>query len=118
MESLEKLQLAFAERSLKKIEISQQKIFDLQEQETACRLIAAFHDSEKAQQEKLASARTHKRLEAQAANILRPSNQMRPTLCQIDDDWIATFGDVVGKGPTPETACQHFDAIWLGRDEL
>jgi len=118
MIELEKLQLAFAERSLKAIEDSQQRILDLQEKEATWKTVAAWQGSEKAKQEKLASARTHKRLEAQAASILRPCNQMRPTIKQEDDEWVAIFGDVVGCGPTPETACQHFDAIWLGKDEL
>jgi len=115
---LEKLQLEFAKRSLTRIEESQQRVLALQEDEAANRTLAAFNDSEKSRAEKLASARTHKRLEAQAASILRPSNQMRPAMQQVDDGWVAVFGDAEGRGPTPETACQHFDRIWLGKDEL
>jgi len=115
---LEQLQLEFAKRSLAKVEEGQQKILDIQEKEATWRTVAAWEEAEKAKQEKLASARTHKRLESQAASILRPCNQMRPDIKQVDDEWVATFGDVEGKGPTPETACQHFDAVWLGKDEL
>jgi hypothetical protein len=115
---LDQLQLEFAKRSLRRIEESQQKVLALQEQEAANKTLAAFNESERTLAEKLASARTHKRLEAQAASILRPSNQMHPELRQVEDDWVATFGDVEGRGPTPETACQHFDRIWLGKDEL
>ncbi len=119
MTELENLQLEFAQRSLKAIEDSQQKILDLQEKEATWGMVKAWNEAEKTKQEKLASARTHKRLESQAASILRPCNQMRPTIKQEDDyEWVAIFGDVVGRGPTPETACQHFDSIWLGKDEL
>ena len=115
---LEKLQLEFAKRSLKAIEDSQQRILDLQEKEATLRTMAAWQESEKAKEEKLASARTLKRLESQAASILRPCNQMRPIIKQEDDEWVAIFGDVVGRGVTPETACQEFDRIWLGKDEI
>lgn len=116
--ALEKLQLNFAERSLKAVEDSQQKILDLQEKEATWRMMSAWNEAERAKAEKLASARTHKRLESQAASILRPCNQMRPSLGQDGDEWVAIFGDVTGRGPTPETACQEFDRIWLGKDEI
>jgi hypothetical protein len=115
---LEKLQLVFAKRMMTGTETSQKTVLESQENEAAYKTLAAFHESERARNEKLASARTHARLESQAASILRPCNQMRPTVKQVDDDWVASLDDVVGRGPTPETACQQFDRIWLGKDEV
>jgi hypothetical protein len=115
---LEKLQLEFATRSLQAVEDSQRRVLDLQEKEATWGMIKAWNEAERTKEEKLASARTHKRLEAQAASILRPCNQMRPDIQQDGDEWVATLGDVIGRGPTPETACQQFDRIWLGKDEV
>jgi len=115
---LDNLQLAFAERSLKAIETSQQTILELQETEASWKMLTAKHECERAQDEKLASARTHERLEQQASTILRPTNTMRPELTYEGETWTATFGDLVARGPTPETACQQFDALWLGKEEF
>ena len=115
---LEKLQLEFARRSLTQIEAGQQKILDLQEQEASWNTLAAKHACEKAENEKLISAKTNERLARQAGGILRPTTTMRPELRLDGDEWTVTYGELTARGPTPETACLQFDRIWLGKDEL
>ncbi len=58
------------------------------------------------------------RMTTQAANIIRPSTSMPVEVTYDGDDWTCENGDVRGVGPTPETACQDFDRLWLGRDEV
>lgn len=48
---------------------------------------------------------------------LRPTMMLRPELTREGDMWIASYHDVRGTGPTPDIACQDFDAIWTGRKE-
>jgi hypothetical protein len=115
---LEKLQLEFAKRSLAQIEAGQQKILDLQERKAAFETLAAQHACERAEAEKLVSAKTNERLARQAGGILRPTTTMRPELRRDGDEWTATYGALTARGPTPETACLQFDRIWLGKDEL
>jgi len=63
--------------------------------------------------------RTGEKLVQQAASVVRPTTALRPTVVDQEDGcWSASYGDVQGVGPTPETACQDFDRKWLGKDEL
>lgn len=62
--------------------------------------------------------RTGEKLERQASSVLRPTTALRPKVEDQDGCWSASYGDVHGVGPTPETACQDFDRKWLGKDEL
>lgn len=56
----------------------------------------------------------------QYRNLMRPSITLRAevTLEHGPDGefWRAKFGDCVGEGVTPETACQDFDRVWTGKD--
>ena len=65
-----------------------------------------------------ASKRCSEKLERQAASVLRPTTALRPAVTHQDGCWSASYGDVHGVGPTPETACQDFDRKWLGKGEL
>lgn len=65
------------------------------------------------------TVKINEKLTQQAANCLRPTAMLRPNMGRGSvDGWQATYGDVVGHGPTPELACQDFDRKWLGKDEL
>ena len=54
----------------------------------------------------------------QSANFMRPSMVHPPALTQEGDDWVASYGALRASGPTPETAYQEFDRLWVGKDEL
>ncbi len=58
------------------------------------------------------------RMTAQVGNITRPSVSMAVDVTYDGNDWFCENGDVRGVGVTPETACQDFDRLWLGRDEV
>lgn len=57
------------------------------------------------------------RMTTQAGNIIRPSTSMPVEITYDGEDWLCKNGDVCGTGVTPETACQDFDRLWLGKDE-
>lgn len=72
-----------------------------------------------AQLEKAKIETTSARLLAQQyRNLMRPSLTLRAEVAVVHgpngDAWTATYGDCVGHGPTPETACQDFDQTWAG----
>jgi hypothetical protein len=48
---------------------------------------------------------------------LRPTMMLRPNLVREGDEWVASHYEVQGRGPTPDLACQAFDAAWMGRSE-
>jgi hypothetical protein len=52
----------------------------------------------------------------QYRNVMRPSLTLKAEIKRNDGGWTATYGDCVGEGVTPETACQDFDWIWTGKD--
>jgi hypothetical protein len=58
-------------------------------------------------------------LTQQYRNLMRPSLTLRVEVTvdhgENGDVWKAKYGDCVGYGPTPETACQDFDNIWAGK---
>lgn len=64
------------------------------------------------------TVKIQEKLSQQVANCMRPTTMLRPAIMRVEDAWKATYGDVVGAGPTPELACQDFDRKWLGKDEL
>lgn len=112
-EFIEDCQRKMLERNLE----SGIKVAELAEQQASWEMLAAFHKAEQARQEKLASARTHEKLARQVSNVIRPSATMRPELREEGDEWLAGYYGCVGRGPTPETACQDFDDKWVGKDE-
>jgi len=92
---------------------------------SACQLRAAQNleaqcdaDRQKSVNEMEASKIIAERSVQQSANFIRPCTLHRPLLIQDDDQWIATYGDLTSYGPTPETAYQEFDRLWVGKDEL
>lgn len=116
--NLEEYQIIAAKKLIDRSCASQIKLLELQEEAAAWTTLAAKHTCEKAENEKLVCAKTNERLAKQAGGILRPTTTMRPELRRDGDEWTATFGDLVARGPTPETACLQFDAIWLGKEEF
>lgn len=49
---------------------------------------------------------------------LRPSIILRPVITREGDEWVASYGDLEARGPTPDLAYLAFDAAWVGRQEL
>jgi len=115
---LEEYQITAAKKLIDRSCASQVRILELQEEKAALETLAAKHTCERTENEKLVSDETNKRLAKQAGGILRPTTTMRPELRRDGDEWSVTYGELTARGPTPETACQQFDRIWLGKDEL
>ncbi len=97
---------------------AQIKVAEMQQAEAVFRARAAQLIAQREEETTEATRRTHEKLERQADNCMRPSALFRPDVRTSDDQWTATFGDVVGIGPTPDLACQDFDRKWLGKDEI
>lgn len=103
--------------SVKKIVEFQLEAADMVKLEASYKALAAKEIFEREQESTKTHQRTLDLLEQQAKSIVRPTTALRPEVTH-DDGWTATYGDVVGAGPTPELACQDFDRIWLGKDEI
>lgn len=58
------------------------------------------------------------RADRHSLNSLRPSFQLKPLLEQCGEGWLVRYGELVARGESPEIACQEFDHMWVGRDEL
>ena len=43
----------------------------------------------------------------------RPTAVLRPMVTRDGNEWVAAYYECQGRGPTPELACQSFDAAWL-----
>jgi hypothetical protein len=56
--------------------------------------------------------------ERQSLNYLRPSFQLKPVLEKSGEGWLVRYGELVARGESPEIACQEFDHMWVGKDEL
>jgi len=93
------------------------RVSELAEQQATWEMLAAFHKTQQAQDERRASARTFEKLHRQTDSVTRPSSIMRPELRDDGDEWTVTYCACIGRGPTPETACQDFDDKWLGKGE-
>jgi hypothetical protein len=94
------------------------KVAELQEAEAIFKAQAAQEAAKREEEITAVTRRTQEKVEMQAANVLRPTMLLRPDVREVDAGWTATYGDVVGSGPTPDLACQDFDRKWLGKDEL
>ena len=112
--TVEEIQLAIAESHFASARLVQ-----------ACQVRAAKHfekqteaDAQKAISEMETSAYVAEKTRQQAANYMRPCIMFRPALAQEDGVWVATNGHLSATGPTPETAHQEFDRMWVGKDEL
>ncbi len=91
----------------------------------ACQVAAAQNfeartlvELQKTEKEKEISTIVGERNLLQSANFIRPSIMHPPILTKEDDEWIASYGHLRASGPTPETAYQEFDRLWVGKDEL
>lgn len=94
------------------------EVADMVVHEATFKALTAQHDASRAEIEKDASAVVAEKTKFQAANFTRPSMVHRPLLTKEGDAWAVTYGHLVAYGPTPETAHQEFDRIWVGKDEL
>ena len=97
---------------------SQEKVSRMQEVEATYRAQAAKINANREAEITDASRSTHEKLARQTDNLLRPTAMLRPNVAKVEDGWEASFGEVVGTGPSPELACQDFDRRWLGKDEI
>jgi len=112
-EYIEKSQRDFVDQSV----ALNLRVVELSKEKATWEMIAAFHKAQQAQDERHASARTYEKLHRQTDSVTRPSSIMRPDLREDGDEWTVTYGACIGRGPTPETACQDFDDKWLGKGE-
>ena len=112
-EYIEKVHREFVDKSA----ANNLRISELSVEQATWEMIAAFHKAQQAQDERHASARTYTKLHRQTDSVTRPSSIMRPELREDDGEWTVTYHACIGRGPTPETACQDFDDKWLGKGE-
>jgi len=49
---------------------------------------------------------------------LRPAVMLRPLLTLEGNEWVANYGDLQARGPTPDLAYLAFDSAWVGKQEL
>jgi len=49
---------------------------------------------------------------------LRPAIVLRPVLTYEGGEWVASYGDLQARGPTPDLAYTAFDSAWVGKQEL
>jgi len=49
---------------------------------------------------------------------LRPAIVLRPVLTCESNEWVASYGDLQARGPTPDLAYLAFDSAWVGKQEL
>jgi hypothetical protein len=64
----------------------------------------------------LAAEQIHKNILLIKRNIeqqARPTLMLRPMVIRDGEEWVASYYECQGRGPTPELACQSFDAAWL-----
>ncbi len=113
-QTLQDMQMKIAKRHTE----SQLKIAEMQEAEAIFKAKAAQHIAEREEAITETTKRTHAKLEQQASNCLRPTAMLRPKVERLGTGWSASYGDVRGIGPTPDLACQDFDRMWLGKDEI
>ena len=103
---------------LKGMVASQEKISMMNEAEATFRAQAAKETADRETEMSASARHTHEKLGRQMTNMLRPTAMLRPNVLKVEDGWEASFGEVVGTGPSPELACQDFDRRWLGKDEI
>ena len=112
--TLEELQIALGESQLAATKLIQEcQIRAAKYYEAQCKA-----DMEKAEKNREISDIVADRTLIQSAIFMRPCMVHRPVLIQEDGTWFATYGMLVAEGPTPETAYQEFDRLWVGKDEL
>ena len=111
---LEAMQREMVER----LSVSQEKVAQMQEAEATYRAQAAKINVDREAEISAAMRGTHEKLARQTDNLLRPTSMLRPEVTRGGSGWTASFGEVVGEGPSPELACQDFDRRWLGKDEI
>jgi hypothetical protein len=103
---------------IEKIVEFQLEAADMMKLEASYKALAAKEVFEREQEVTKTNQRTLDSLELQAKSIIRPTTALRPEVTQDPTGWTAAYGEVVGAGPTPELACQDFDRLWLGKDEI
>ncbi len=97
---------------------AQKQVADMAVHEATFKAQIAQHGAQQAEIEKDVSAVIAEKSKFQANNFVRPSMVRHPLLTKEGDAWAVTYGHLVAYGPTPETAHQEFDRLWVGKDEL
>ncbi len=93
--------------------------FGAQQQTEAYNRIAAYKEKQ-ASHELLIAQAAHENVQLMVQHTkqnLRPSILMRAQVAHDGDKWVVSHGECHGQGPTPDLACQDFDAKWTGREE-
>ncbi len=107
----------FAERVQREHLEAQQEMIEWTKSASACEALAAQEHHKKAVAEREAA----ELMKRQYKNCMRPSLTLKAEIehhIEVGGEfWTATYGDCVGHGPTPETACQDFDHIWTGKND-
>lgn len=91
--------------------------FGAQQQTEAYSRIAAYKEKQAAHDLLIAQA-AHENVQLMLQHThqnLRPSILMRVQVARDGDQWVASHGECRGQGPTPDLACQDFDAKWTGK---
>lgn len=92
--------------------------FGAQQQTEAFNRIAAYKEKQAAHELLIAQA-AHENVKLILQHThqnLRPSILMRAQITRDGDQWVASHGECQGRGPTPDLACQDFDAKWTGKN--
>jgi len=91
--------------------------FGAQQQTEAYNRIAAYKEKQAAH-ELLIAQTAHENVQLMlqhTAQNLRPSLLMRVQIKRDGDEWVASYGECEGRGPTPDLASQDFDLKWTGK---
>ncbi len=107
--NLQEYQDKLTRQTLKQVADSQVRAAEYKE-------VQAQMEAARATSEAESAVIVKERLGRQTANLLRPTTTIRPELHRDGNGWAAVYYDVVGRGPTPELACQDFDNLWVGRE--
>ena len=91
--------------------------FGAQQQTEAYNRIAAYKEKQAAHELLVAQA-AHENIQLMLQHThqnLRPSTLIHVQITRDGDQWVASHGECQGRGPTPDLACQDFDAKWTGK---
>lgn len=91
--------------------------FGAQQQTEAYNRICAYKEKQAAH-ELLIAQISHENIQLvlqHTKQMLRPSITIRPTIISDEDEWVTSFGDCHGRGPSPDLAYQDFDINWVGK---
>jgi len=91
--------------------------FGAQQQCESYNRIAAYKEKQAAHELLIAQA-AHENVQLMLQHThqnLQPSILMRAQITRDGDEWVASYGECQGRGPSPDLACQDFDTKWTGK---